>query len=50
MNRKSELREIGRDLIETVSLYIEKIEENNMTNEQFFLDILDELNKYSVKY
>ena len=38
------------EVLNVVKRYIEEIEEKGLTNEQFFLDFLDELNKYSVKY
>ena len=37
-------------LVEKVELFIELIESKDMTNEQWFLNFLDELNELSIKH
>lgn len=37
-------------LVITLDSLIQMVEERGMTNEQWFLDSLDEINKLSVKY
>ena len=43
-------KELGNTILREISVYTTLMEMNNLTNEQFFLDFLDELNKLSVKY
>lgn len=44
------LKYTSLQLIEKVELFIELIESKDMTNEQWFLNFLDELNELSVKH
>lgn len=44
------LKYTALQLIEKVELFIELIESKDMTNEQWFLNFLDELNELSVKH
>lgn len=37
-------------IIVVLNSLLKLVEENNLTNEQWFLDYMDELNKLSVKY
>lgn len=37
-------------IIIVLNSLLKLVEENNLTNEQWFLDYMDELNKLSVKY
>lgn len=37
-------------IIVVLNSILKLVEENNLTNEQWFLDYMDELNKLSVKY
>ena len=37
-------------IIVVLNSLLKLVEENNLTNEQWFLDYMDEINKLSVKY
>lgn len=47
---KEDMQITGQMILTIVKDYIESIEKNGLTNEGFFLDWEDELNKLSVKY
>lgn len=49
-NPKNRLFNMGMFLLKSIEEYIKQIEDNNFTNEQFFLDFCDDLNSLSVKY
>lgn len=50
MNRsKDYLYSMGEAIIKSTKAYIKAIENNDMCNEQFFIEFEDELNKLSVK-
>ena len=40
----------GQQIIEQIEEFIHSIETNNLTNEQFFLDFLDQINELSIRY
>lgn len=43
-------KELGNTILCEISVYTTLMEMTNLTNEQFFLDFLDEINKLSIKY
>ena len=49
-NEKNRLYNAGKTILLVVDNYIKQVEEAGMINEQFFIDVLDKLNEYSVKY
>lgn len=49
-NNKNRLFNYSKTLIYSLKMFIKEVEEFDMTNEQFFLDFLDQLNEISVKY
>lgn len=49
-NEKNRLYNAGKTILLVVDNYIKQVEEAGMVNEQFFIDMLDKLNEYSVKY
>lgn len=49
-NEKNRLYNAGQTILLVVDNFIKQVEEAEMVNEQFFLDVLDKLNEYSVKY
>ena len=49
-NEKNRLYNMGKTLLSAIDAFIKTVENDNMTNEQFFLDWLDKVNEYSVKY
>lgn len=49
-NEKNRLYNAGQTILLVVDNFIKQVEEAKMVNEQFFLDVLDKLNEYSVKY
>lgn len=49
-NEKNRLYHAGQTILLVVDNYIKQVEEAEMINEQFFIDVLDKLNEYSVKY
>ena len=48
--RQKGLHKYGSDLLVKLREYIDSIEELEYTNEQWFLDLLDEFNKESVRH
>lgn len=49
-NEKNRLYSMGQTILLTLKAYIHSVEEAGLTNEQFFLNFLDEINYESVKY
>lgn len=49
-NRKNQLYNACQSYLAMLDILIKQIEEEELTNEQFFLDFLDSINEYSVKY
>lgn len=49
-NEKNMLYHQSKTFLKMLDLYVQKIEETKMTDEQFFIDFLDSLNEISVRY
>ena len=49
-NAKNELYNLSKTLLLMVEQLIDRIEKENLQNEQFTLDFLDKLNELSIKF
>lgn len=49
-NAKNELYNLSKTLLLMVEQLIDRIEKENLQNEQFVLDFLDKLNELSIKF
>lgn len=49
-NEQNKLYHQGKSILQVLDIYMKQVEEANMTSEQFFLDFLDSINEYSIKY
>lgn len=50
MRDSTPYKAISENLLNTIEEFIKDVENNSLTNEQWFLDFEDALNKLSVKY
>lgn len=49
-NAKNELYNLSKTLLLMVEQLVDRIEKENLQNEQFVLDFLDKLNELSIKF
>jgi hypothetical protein len=49
-NVKHELFNAGNNLVLLLTMFIDRVRKEKQTNEQWFLNFMDEINKQSVRY
>lgn len=49
-NKHNRLYNAGQTILKVIENFIKQVEDAEMTDEQFFLDWMDKINEYSVKY
>lgn len=49
-SEKNRMYNISKTILKGLEVYMKQVEELQMTNEQFFINFLDSVNAYSIKY